>query len=101
MPLNNPSALPATNSTTSTPATVAASTTSAVLLAANSARKGATIWNNSNNNLFIDLGPTASAATYSARLISGGYYELPFQYTGAISGIWDGTNGNCFVRELT
>ena len=99
MPLNNPySSSPASTSTTS--ATIAASTTSAILLAANPARKGASFWNNSNNNLFIDLDESASAANHTAKLIPQGYYELPFNYVGAISGIWDGTSGGCFVREF-
>jgi hypothetical protein len=100
MPLVNPYGSSPTSSK-AIPTTIAAATATTPLLAENPARKGATIWNNSNNTLFIDLGATAAATAYTAKLISGGYYELPFGYTGAISGIWDGTNGNCFVRELT
>jgi hypothetical protein len=100
MPLLNPQPTTTTAATSSTPTTVSASTTSVSILAANPQRKGATIWNNSNNNLFIDFGATASAAAFTAKLFSQGYYELPFTYTGVISGIWDGTNGACFVREL-
>jgi hypothetical protein len=103
MALYNPTAVTVSNptSSTSTPSTVSASTTSGALLAANSNRVGATIWNNSTANLFIDLDSAASTTDFSAKISPGGYYELPFRYTGVISGIWDAANGNALVRELT
>lgn len=102
MALYNPSSVTVAESTsgTSTPTTVASSATSVTILAANSNRKGATIWNESTSNLFIEFGITATAAAFTAKLTAGGYYELPFHYTGVISGIWSVANGNALVREL-
>ena len=103
MPLSNPASFTITPSTsgTATPTSVAASITSVSLLAANSARKGTTIWNNSTANLYVELGATASNSAFTARVGAGGYYEVPFTYTGAISGIWDAANGSALVREFT
>ena len=100
MPLNNP-ATTNVNASSATPTTIASSTTSAVLLAANAARKGATFWNSSTAILYLELGATATATAWTVKLSPDGYYELPFGYTGVISGIWSAANGSCFVRELT
>ncbi len=88
-------------STTSTPTTVASTTANQIILAANASRKGATIWNNSTANLFIEFGAAATTSAFTAELSPGGYYEIPFKYTGAISGIWSAVNGNALVREFT
>ncbi|MEH2128899.1 hypothetical protein [Nostoc sp.] len=88
-------------SETSTPTTVASSTDSDIILAANSNRKGATFWNDSTANLFLEFGATATTSAFTAKLSAGGYYEVPFNYTGVISGIWSAANGNALVRELT
>lgn len=102
MALFNPSSVTVAtaSSATSTPSSVAAAITSGVILAANSNRKGATIWNESTANLFIEFGATASTIAFTAKLTAGGYYEVPFYYTGVISGIWAAANGNALVREL-
>ncbi|MEH2392604.1 hypothetical protein [Nostoc sp.] len=103
MALVNPAQITVTppTSDTSTPTTVASSTSNQTILAANSNRKGATIWNNSTAILYLELGPTATTSAFTAKLFAGGYYETPFNYTGVISGIWSAINGNALVRELT
>lgn len=103
MPLYNPSSVtvPSSTSATATPTSVGASITSISLLAANSSRKGTTIWNNSTANLYVELGAIATTSAFTARLGAGGYYEIPFTYTGAISGIWDAANGSALVREFS
>jgi len=103
MPLYNPSSVTVTPSTsaTATPTSVASSATSVSLLAANSSRKGSTIWNNSTANLYVEFGATASTTAFTARLGAGGYYEVPFTYTGTVSGIWDAVNGSALVREFS
>lgn len=103
MPLNNPATVTVNTptSSTATPSTVTASTTTITVLAANSNRKGGTVWNNSTAKLYIEFGATASTSAFTAILEAGGYYEIPFSYTGAISGIWLAANGNALVRELT
>jgi hypothetical protein len=103
MPLNNPVSVTVNTPTSSTaaPSTVAASTTSGTIIAANSNRKGLTIWNDSTANLYIDFDSAASTTDYAVKIAAGGYYEMPFNYTGLISGIWDTANGNAKIRELT
>lgn len=83
------------------PSSILADTTSKTLLLANTDRKGATIFNNSTGRLYVKMGATASTTTFSVLLESGGYYEVPFGYTGAISGIWSNTNGNALVEEFS
>lgn len=93
-------------SSTATKATVAASASSVTLLAANTARRGAIIVNDSTVVLYIDLtGGTASTSSYSAVL--GGsaaapfeFYEVPFGYNGLITGIWASATGNARVTEF-
>ncbi|MBC7971537.1 MAG: hypothetical protein H7Z11_15685 [Verrucomicrobia bacterium] len=101
MPISNPSAPNYPVSTTATPTTVASSITSVAILAANAARKGATIWNASTATLYLDLDAAATAADYAAKLDPGGYYEVPYGFTGALSGIWSAANGSALVREFT
>ncbi|MCC5641263.1 hypothetical protein LC593_36800 [Nostoc sp. CHAB 5844] len=86
---------------TATPTTVNSSAASQTILAANSNRKGGTIWNNSTATLYVEFGNTASLTAFTAKLLAGGYFEIPFNYTGIIAGIWDAANGNAQVRELT
>ncbi len=100
MPISNPSVIVSPVSTTAGSTTVAASITSVAVLAANPNRKGASIWNASTASLYLDLDATATIADYAAKLDPGGYYELPFAFTGAISGIWSAVNGNALVREF-
>ncbi|OCQ96079.1 hypothetical protein BCD64_12040 [Nostoc sp. MBR 210] len=103
MALYNPASVTVVEptSSTSTPSSVTASTDSITILASNSNRKGGTIWNNSTARLYIEFGATASTSAFTAKLEADGYYEIPFNYTGAISGIWTAVNGNALVRELT
>lgn len=86
---------------TSAVTSVASSAASVTLLAANPNRLGAIIINDSNQVLFVKFGTTASSSSYSARLVSNGYYEVPFGYTGIIDGIWVAANGNARITELT
>lgn len=102
MPLSNPSAtvsFPTSNTATRT--NIAASIASVNLIASNGARKGATIWNNSASNLYIELGAAPTTSSFTAKISADGYYEVPYNYTGLINGIWDTANGSALVRELT
>lgn len=90
--------------TTGTTTSVAASTSSVTLLAANSARIGATLYNDSvSKNLYLLLGTgPATTSLFTAILPkNGGYYEVPYAYTGIIVGIWDGAVGFARITELT
>lgn len=89
-----PAATPATTS-------VAASATNVTLLAANANRLGATVYNDSSVNLFLKLGATASTTSFTVKLAAAGYYEVPFNYTGIIDGLWDSATGSARLTELT
>jgi hypothetical protein len=101
-------AVSATGGDTSTPASsatkssVASGIASVTILAANTARKGAIVTNTDANALYLDLsGGTASSTSYSVAVASGEYYEMPYGYTGLVTGIWaaDGT-GSALVTEF-
>ncbi len=62
-------------------------TSSVTLLAANANRKGAAFVNTDANILYIDISG-GTATNTGVPVASGGYYELPFGITNAITGIW-------------
>lgn len=80
---------------------VASSEINVTLLAANVARLGASIYNDSNKNLYLKLGETASLSSFSVLIVAGGYYEVPFHYIGIIDGIWESSNGNARITEFS
>lgn len=89
---------------TGTKSNVGSSASSVTILASNANRKGAVIYNDSTQVLYLDLtGGTATNASYSVQVPSNGYFELPgiVIYTGAITGIWAAVNGNARVTEWT
>lgn len=89
-------------STTPTVASVQGTNVTSALLAANTARKGATIYNDSTAVLYTRLGTAAvSSGTYTLQIHPQAYYEVPYAYTGAIQGIWAANNGSAFVTEIT
>ena len=71
--------------------TVASAATSTSLLAANAKRKGGSVFNTDANALCIRMdGGTATTTTgFNVRLVQNAYFEIPFGYTGAITGIWE------------
>ena len=87
-------------SNTTTITSVAASTSSVVLLAANAARFGSTIANDTDGILYIKLGIGASISSYTVKLAVDSYYESPFGYVGIITGVWDTMSGSARVTEL-
>lgn len=60
---------------------------SKVILDENLSRKYFSIFNNTDKNLFIYFGPTASKNLYSIKLEPNKIYESKTSYTGPISGI--------------
>lgn len=89
-----------TGGATTVASTVTANTT---LLAANSARIGATIFNESASAaMTVLLGAgTQSATVYTVKIAPGGYYELPFRFTGRVSGQWAAAVGNARITEFS
>ena len=86
---------------------VAANVASVTLKAANAARKGLTVFNNSTSILYIKLGAVAAIGagteSFSVKVLAGGYYEVPYGWTGIVDGIWDVADaaGEALVTELT
>jgi hypothetical protein len=79
---------------------VAVSVTSVTLIAANTARREVIIRNDSNNNMYIAHGGTATLSS-AVRLKKGDTY-IEDKYTGIISGIWDSVagGGNAQITEV-
>lgn len=87
-PLVNVASIPPSSATV---ASVTTTTSSTTVLAANANRKGAT-FNSVSGTILLKLGTGASATSYSARLVTNAYYELPNPtYTGVITAIGAGT----------
>lgn len=89
---------------TGTNTSVADNAASTTILASNANRIGATVTNDSSAVLYLLLGSTAASTTnYSVRIAQYGYYEVPFGYTGQLTGIWasDPGDGAARVTEIT
>lgn len=81
---------------------VAATGASQTLLGANAARKGATIFvDHATNSALVLFGATASSTAFNVKILAGGYYEVPFGYTGRIDAIMSAASGDFAVGELT
>ncbi|MFZ2544844.1 MAG: hypothetical protein WAW80_02620 [Candidatus Saccharimonadales bacterium] len=89
------------SSTTSVLSNVAASATSVTVLALNANRRGGSIYNDSTATLYLKLGATASTTSYTVKMYTDDYYEIPFWYTGVIDGIWSSATGSARVTEVT
>lgn len=79
---------------------VNASATNVTLLASNGSRTYASITNDSTSACYLKLGATASATSFTVKLASLGYYEVPFGYTGIIDAIWVSATGAARMEEL-
>lgn len=86
---------------TATLSNVASSATNVTVLAANTGRLGATVFNDSTQVLFLKFGATASSTSYTVRMVSLSYYEVPVGYTGILDGIWASANGSARVTEIS
>ncbi len=81
---------------------VAATTSNVRLLSENPNRLGATIFNDSTIAiLYLKLGVAASMTNYTVQVFPSGYYEVPYEYTGEIDGIWTASVGFATITELT
>lgn len=82
-------------------ASVSASGISVILLSANSNRRGVTILNESRSTLYIDFSLITTIQDYALKIAAEGYFEMPFNYTGPISGIWETEDdGKALIREF-
>lgn len=105
MPLYGQTTLPDVKSSEVAASAIPSATSAGTIRAANAERKGLTIFNRSAANLFIELEPTAtptvSTTKYGCKIGPGDYYEIPYGYTGGVTGTWDEANGEALVREFT
>jgi hypothetical protein len=77
------------------------STSYGTIMTASAARLGGQIFNEGAGNLHITLGTGAtSTSSYTVRLSSGDYYEIPSNYTGLVGGIF-ATAGTARVTEVS
>lgn len=92
---------------TPTSTNVSANAASVTLLASNAARIGGIIKNGGSTVLHITFAATSTVDASSYDLAAygssiGGLIEIPFRYTGVISGIWEGApTGKANITELT
>ena len=88
-------------STTGTLSSVALSVSSTTALAANTARKGFIIYNDSLNMVFLAFASTASVTAYSTKLQAGAEYEPGIDYNGIITFVASAATGSLRVTEFT
>lgn len=93
-------------SATGTQTAVAGSVAAQTLLAANVARKGASIANDSSADLYIKLGAGVTTTSFSYTLAAKvgnicAVLEVPADYTGVIEGLWSAAAGNARITERT
>lgn len=79
---------------------VAAAVADTLLLTTNASRLGAAIVNDGDSILYLKLGSGASNTSYTVRMTSYAYYEVPFGYTGQINGYWAVALGSARVTEV-
>jgi hypothetical protein len=92
--------VPSTSGLTTTTVRQPVSVDRTLFKASDPTRVGLTIFNNSPGgaNLFVKLGAFvnigAGTESFTKKIAPGGYYEVPFHYTGSVEGIWDGADAN-------
>lgn len=88
---------------TATLSNVNDSASSVSLLASTAARKGMIVFNDSTSDLYLKYGATASATSFTVKILAGGYWEMPKPiFTGAVDGIWSSdASGAARITELT
>jgi hypothetical protein len=92
--------IPVNEQRKATVTTVASSATSVTILAENKRRVGATIYNDSNQSLYLKFGATASSSDFTVAVAGPAYYEVPFGYNGRIDGVWASVHGHAHTTEI-
>ncbi len=91
-----------TRSATGTVTSVNDTAVSTTLLASNANRLGASVYNDSTVALYAKCGATASSTSFTVLIQPNGYWEVPYNYTGIIDGIWaSDASGAARVTEYT
>jgi len=81
--------------------TVAGAASDTLLLTSNLNRKGAAVFNDSTAILYLKFGSGASSSSFTIKMEAAAYYEVPFQYVGALYGLWASATGNARVTEVS
>jgi len=87
--------------TTPLQTSVSVTSSNTSVLASNANRLGATMYNEGSATCYLKLGATASTTSYSVQIASGGYYEVPFNYTGAIDAVTSTSTAQLRITEIT
>jgi len=81
---------------------VSADDSSVSILASNADRLGVLIFNDSQANLYLKYGTSASTSSFTVKIPAGAYWEMPDPvYTGALTGVWDSVSGAARITELS
>lgn len=93
---------PSTGGNSTVAGTTSSSTT---VLASNASRRGATLFMDdtivTGADLYISLGATCTTTNFTLKIAAQGYYEVPFGYTGIITGVCSAATGTIRVTEIT
>lgn len=104
MPLfaNASISIPSVRANTIVPSNITLGTAAQVLLTANTTtRLGASIYNASSSNLYIDWNPSVATDDCTVKIPPGGYYETAYNPDQSLYGILDSGSGTICVREFT
>lgn len=93
-----PQPVTADKTASATVTAVASGTSSVQALAANTNRKGVLAFNTDDNFAYLKYGTAASTTSFTVRIPSGGYWEMPQPlYTGVMHVIWDADGSGSLV----
>lgn len=71
------------------------------LITSNTARRGVAISNNSATSILVKLGGMNTVNDYSLVMFVNDYYEVPFNYSGAVSHYASSVAGLVYITEIT
>jgi hypothetical protein len=80
---------------------VSASATVVTVLAANPARVGFALYNDSGSYVYVKFGSSASSSSFTLKMAPNSVWHVPqASYSGVITGIWESATGTMRVTEL-
>ncbi len=71
-----------------------------IVLQANPNRIGASFYVEMGSALFLKHGSLSGTFDYTVQITAGALYELPFNYSGTVSGIWQFASGTVQITEV-
>lgn len=70
------------------------------LLLSDPSRIGFTLRNTSDGPLFLDIDSRVSIDDHMVEVPAGGYFEMPFDSTLELWGVWESRSGSALIREF-